>query len=153
MMHNAVKRREFLKVAAFAAGSSLYLRGDTLYAAKKAARPDMLIIMPDQMRGDCLSVLGHPVVRTPVLDELAREGALFRRAYTPVASCIPARYALLTGLYPQTSGVVGFAAKPFATPTIGELLGKDGYATVLVGRNMHQPPASGSCGYQKRILG
>ncbi len=152
MMHNAVKRREFLK-AAFAAGSSLYLRGGALHAAKKGARPDMLIIMPDQMRGDCLSVLGHPAVRTPVLDDLARDGALFRRAYTPVASCIPARYALLTGLYPQTSGVVGFAAKPFATPTIGELLGKVGYTTVLVGRNMHQPPASGSCGYQKRILG
>ncbi|MHC4497412.1 MAG: sulfatase-like hydrolase/transferase, partial [Planctomycetota bacterium] len=108
---------------------------------------------PDQMRGDCLSILGHPVVRTPNLDELAREGVLFRRAYTPVASCIPARFALLSGLHHQTSGVVGFNAKPFFTPTLPELLSKCGYSTVLVGRNMHQVPASKSCGYQKRILG
>jgi len=113
----------------------------------------MLLIMPDQMRGDCLSILGHPVVRTDQMDALAKQGALFRRAYTTVTSCIPARYALLTGLYPQTSGVVGFAAKPFSTPPLGELLGKVGYTTVLVGRNMHQPRASKSCGYQKRILG
>jgi arylsulfatase A-like enzyme len=78
---------------------------------------------------------------------------LFRRAYTPVASCIPARYALLTGLSPQTSGVVGFRAKPFATPSLPELLGKAGYHTILVGRNMHQVATSGSCGYQSRILG
>jgi arylsulfatase A-like enzyme len=112
-----------------------------------------LLIMPDQMRGDCLSIVGHPAVKTPTLDGLARYGALFRRAYTPVASCIPARYALLTGLYPQTSGVVGYAAKPFSTPSLPELLGNVGYSTVLVGRYMHQPAASGSCGYQKNILG
>lgn len=44
--------------------------------------PDILLIMPDQMRGDCLSVLDHPTVRTPCFDELARQGTLFRRAYS-----------------------------------------------------------------------
>ncbi|HUT12678.1 MAG TPA: sulfatase-like hydrolase/transferase [Thermoguttaceae bacterium] len=122
-------------------------------AAEKTAQPDILLIMPDQMRGDCLSILDHPAVRTPQMDQLAAQGALFRRAYTTVASCIPARYALLTGLYPQTSGVVGFRAKPIATPPFPELLAKAGYATVLVGRNMHQASQSGDCGYQKRILG
>ncbi|OGV63012.1 MAG: hypothetical protein A2283_14800, partial [Lentisphaerae bacterium RIFOXYA12_FULL_48_11] len=107
----------------------------------------------DQMRGDCLSVLGHPVVRTPNMDGLAKEGALFRRAYTPVASCIPARFALLTGLSPQTSGVVGYAAKPITTPTLPGMLAEAGYRTVLIGRNMHQVPASGTCGYQEQILG
>jgi len=118
-----------------------------------AAKPDILLIMPDQMRGDCLSLLHHPVVRTPNLDQLARQGVLFRRAYATVASCIPARYALLTGLYPQTSGVVGFDAKPFATPSLPALLAGAGYSTVLVGRNMHQVPASGDCGYQTSTLG
>jgi hypothetical protein len=51
-------------------------------------KPDILLIMPDQMRGDCLSILDHPTVRTPHLDELARQGALFRRAYTTVPSCM-----------------------------------------------------------------
>lgn len=116
-------------------------------------RPDILFLMLDQMRGDCLSALEHPVVRTPHLDQLASEGTLFRRAYTTVSSCIPARYALLTGLFPQTSGVVGFAAKPFATPPLPQLLAEAGYATVLVGRTMHQLPESGSCGYQQQFLG
>jgi arylsulfatase len=115
--------------------------------------PDILLIMPDQMRGDCLSILGHPVVHTPQLDALARQGMLFRRAYSTVPSCIPARYALLTGMLPQTSGIVGFAARPITTPTLPTLLADAGYSTVLVGRNMHQLPESGTCGYQKQILG
>jgi arylsulfatase A-like enzyme len=115
--------------------------------------PDILLIMPDQMRGDCLSVLGHPVVKTPHLDALARQGALFRRAYATVPSCIPARYALLTGLFPQTSGVVGFKARPIARPTLPQLLANAGYRTVLVGREMHQVPRDEPYGYQKRILG
>lgn len=122
-------------------------------AAHGQPRPDVLLIMPDQMRGDCLSALGHPAARTPQFDALARDGVLFRRAYSTVASCIPARYALLTGLCPQTSGVVGFAAKPIGTPTLPGVLGGAGYATVLVGRYMHQRPQSGTCGYQREILG
>ncbi len=150
-----MERREFLKAVASTAAVSVSFQSSAAYTteSQKAPKPDMLLIMPDQMRGDCLSILGHAAVRTPNLDALAERGALFRRAYTPVASCIPARYALLTGLHPQTSGVVGYAAKPFSTPPLGELLARVGYATVLVGRNMHQVPASKKCGYQRRILG
>ena len=153
-MHSQrIRRREFMKMVAFAGASSVLRDPSNTFAGQRAPKPDILLIMPDQMRGDCLSILGHPAVRTLTLDGLARHGVLFRRAYTPVASCIPARYALLTGLAPQTSGVVGFRAKPFSTPSLPELLVKAGYRTVLVGRNMHQVPASGSCGYQKKILG
>jgi arylsulfatase A-like enzyme len=121
--------------------------------ADKHDQPDILIIMPDQMRGDCMSILDHPVVQTPNLDDLARQGVLFRRAYSPVPSCIPARYALLTGLSPQHSGVVGFKAKTISTPTLAQKLAEAGYQTVLVGRNMHQQKESGDLGYQNRILG
>ena len=152
-MKKAIKRRDFLKQAVSVGTVSLCFNPSAGFTVDKATKPDMLLIMPDQMRGDCLAILGHPAVRTPCLDELARQGALFRRAYTPVASCIPARFALLSGLYPQTSGVVGYKAKPFFTPTLPELLSKAGYFAVLVGRNMHQVPASKSCGYQKQILG
>jgi hypothetical protein len=107
-------------------------------AASLAPKPDVLILMPDQMRGDCLSLLEHPVVRTPHLDELARQGALFRRAYSTCPSCIPARHSLLTGLFPATSGVVGFAARPITYPTLPKMLGDSGYASILVGRCMHQ---------------
>jgi arylsulfatase A-like enzyme len=124
-----------------------------LEAGAGAAPPDILLIMPDQMRGDCLSVLGHPAVRTPKMDGLAHEGMLFRKAYSTAPSCIPARYALLTGTSPQASGVVGFAARPITTPTLPGLLAGAGYSTVLVGRNMHQRPESGDLGYQRQILG
>jgi arylsulfatase A-like enzyme len=63
-------------------------------------QPDILLIMADQWRGGCLGIRGHPVVRTPAIDALAKEGALFKRAYSTCPSCIPARFSLLTGLYP-----------------------------------------------------
>ena len=42
-------------------------------------RPNILLIFPDQWRADCLSSAGHPVVETPVLDQMAAEGVTFRR--------------------------------------------------------------------------
>ncbi len=125
----------------------------SLLVAADAPRPDILIIMPDQMRGDCLSILGHPVVQTPNLDKLAREGALFRRGYSTCPSCIPARASLLTGLFPQTSGVVGFKARPITAPTMPKILSDTGYTTILVGRYMHQVPAEDYYGFQKEIRG
>lgn len=119
----------------------------------EAARPDILLVMPDQMRGDCLSVAGHPAVRTPHLDDLARQGAWFRRAYSTCPSCIPARASLLTGLFPATSGVVGYAARPIQAPTFPRLLADAGYQTVLCGRYMHQEPAAEHYGYQQEIRG
>lgn len=122
-------------------------------AATAAPRPDILLLMPDQMRGDCLSAVGHPVVQTPTLDRLAAQGALFRRAYSTCPSCIPARQALLTGLFPATSGLVGYAPMPITHPTLPAILTEAGYTTVLVGRTMHQNPPNKTVGYQREILG
>jgi arylsulfatase len=124
-----------------------------LGAWAEVPKPDILFLMPDQMRGDCLSVVGHPAVRTPHLDELAAQGAVFRRAYSTCPSCIPARYALLTGLFPATTGVVGYAAKPITQPTLPELLARSGYTTILVGRWMHQTPTNEPYGFQAEFRG
>ncbi len=125
----------------------------TTSAADPPAKPDILFIMPDQMRGDCLSILGHPAVRTPSFDQLAEQGVLFRRAYTTVPSCIPARYAMLTGLHPQTSGVVGYKKRPIEFPTMPQLLRDAGYRTALIGRNMHQIVGAAELGYETDSLG
>lgn len=61
----------------------------------------VLFISADQWRADCLSLLGHPTVQTPHLDQLAKDAVLFRRHYTTAAPCGPARASLLTGLYPM----------------------------------------------------
>jgi len=68
---------------------------------------NVLLITLDQFRGDCLSVAGHPVVRTPHLDALASEGVLLRRHYSQAAPCSPGRACLYTGTYQMTNRVVG----------------------------------------------
>jgi len=152
MRSTSITRRQFMEGSLVA--MTVSAASGRALAAPKAVQPDILFLMPDQMRGDCLSILEHPVVRTPNMDQLARGGVLFRRAYSAVPSCIPARFALLTGLFPQTSGVVGFRTKPITTPTMPQLLKKGGYTTALVGRNMHQGKAAGEAlGYDIDIPG
>ena len=60
---------------------------------------NLLLVTADQWRGDCLSCLGHPAVRTPNLDRLAAEAVLFARHYSQATPCGPARASLHTGLY------------------------------------------------------
>ncbi len=132
----------------------LFSLSECIASAENATtRPDILLIMPDQMRGDCMSSVGHPVARTPTIGKLAQEGTLFRHAYSTCPSCIPARFSLLTGLYPSSSGVVGFKGKPITFPTLPQLLDKAGYHTILIGRCMHQVPREATYGYEKEILG
>jgi arylsulfatase A-like enzyme len=73
--------------------------------ADDTRRPNVLFITCDQWRGDCLSAAGHPVVRTPNVDRLAREGVLFRNHFAGAAPCSPARACLYTGLYQMTNRV------------------------------------------------
>ncbi|MFP6707344.1 MAG: alkaline phosphatase family protein [Alphaproteobacteria bacterium] len=67
---------------------------------------NVLFITTDQWRGECLSVMGHPVVKTPHLDALAASGALFRHHYSQATPCGPARASLYTGLYQHNHRVV-----------------------------------------------
>ncbi len=67
---------------------------------------NILLITLDQFRGDCLSSLGHPILRTPHLDRLAAEGVHFARHYSQCAPCGPGRASLYTGLYQSNHRVV-----------------------------------------------
>lgn len=67
----------------------------------RSAIRNVLLIAADQWRGDALSVLGHPVVKTPNLDALAADGVMFRNHFTQASPCGPARCCLLTGMYLQ----------------------------------------------------
>lgn len=68
-------------------------------------RPNILLITCDQWRGDSLSVVGHPVVKTPSADAIAAQGVLFARHYAGAAPCSPARACLYTGLYQMNNRV------------------------------------------------
>ncbi len=117
-------------------------------------QPNILLIMPDQMRGDSFGLAGHPALITPNIDAIGGEGCMFTRAYSTCPSCIPARRSLLTGQFPASSGSVGFATPAYDTPTLPGLLSAAGYSSVLVGRNMHQTRSSGeNPGYDACVLG
>jgi len=59
---------------------------------------NVLLVTLDQFRADCMSVAGHPVVRTPNLDRLARDGTRLARHYSQSAPCSPGRASLYTGM-------------------------------------------------------
>lgn len=115
---------------------------------KNNTQPNILFIMTDQMRADCMGIAGHPDVKTPYLDQLAARGTLFTNAYTAVASCIAARCSLHTGLTPRSHGRVGYAdgvCWDYETTLAGELK-KAGYYTQCVGK-MHVHPLRNLLGF------
>ena len=114
----------------------------------KNSSPNILLIMTDQMRGDCIGINGHPDVKTPYLDDLATKGTLFPNAYTAVPSCIAARCGLHTGLSPKHHGRVGYkdcVDWNYETTMAGELT-KAGYYTQCVGK-MHVHPLRNNLGF------
>ncbi|MDA8019257.1 MAG: sulfatase-like hydrolase/transferase [Thermoanaerobaculia bacterium] len=100
-------------------------------AVPTGERPDVVLITLDTLRADTLGFAGHPGVETPLLDRLAREGAVFRRAYAHNVVTLPSHSNILTGLYPHQHGVrenSGFVlGEKF--PTLATRLRDAGYAT------------------------
>jgi arylsulfatase A-like enzyme len=116
-------------------------------------RPNIVLIMADQWRGDCLSIDGHPVVHTPYLDQLATRGARFTNAYTACPTCIPSRASLFTGLTPRSHGRVGYhdgVPWDYEVTLAGEFT-RHGYQTQAVGK-MHVYPERSQLGFQNVIL-
>jgi len=102
-------------------------------------QPNLLLITSDQQHWDTLGVT-NPLVRTPALDELARQGTRFDRAYCPNPTCSPTRASLITGMYPSLHGCWTIGVKmPEDVPTIGQALGARGYESILVGKAHFQP--------------
>ncbi|OED43406.1 choline-sulfatase [Chromatiales bacterium (ex Bugula neritina AB1)] len=65
---------------------------------------NLLVIISDEHRRDALGCMGHPVVKTPNLDQLAERGTVFCNAYTPSPMCVPARASLASGTYVHNTG-------------------------------------------------
>ena len=111
-------------------------------------RPNILFILTDQQRGDCLGIEGHSVLQTPNLDWLARSGTHFRRGYSECPSCIPARRTLMSGQAPAANGMVGYKGGVQWNPahTLAGELAKAGYQTEMVGK-LHLYPARKRYGF------
>lgn len=111
-------------------------------------RPNIILLMTDQLRGDCLGYAGHPDVKTPYLDTLASQGVNFDRAYSACPSCIAARAALHTGMEQSRHGRVGYEDNipwRYEHTLAGELT-KAGYYTQCVGK-MHVHPLRNYLGF------
>ena len=100
-------------------------------------RPNILLILTDQQRGDCIGRDPHapPPLQTPNLDWLARSGAHFHHGYSECPSCLPARRALMSGMAPAANGAVGFQKADWNPPhTLAGELSRAGYQTEMIGK-------------------
>lgn len=70
-------------------------------------RPNILLLMTDQHRWDCLGRYGNPCIETPNIDWLASERTIFQNAYTESPSCVPARACLISGMNQWNTGILG----------------------------------------------
>lgn len=116
-------------------------------------KPNVILIEVDQMRGDCMGAKGHPIVETPYLDSMARNGYVFNNAYSATPTCIPARAAILTGMSQRSHGRVGYMDKVNWNyeHTIASEFAAAGYHTQSIGK-MHVYPTRSLCGFHNVVL-
>lgn len=142
-------RRNLLKMGTVATAGAPAILAQGMSSQR---RPNILFLMTDQHRGDCIGAGGNAVIRTPNLDRIAHEGVLFTRAYSSTPTCTPARTALLTGLSPWHHGMLGMTNMareyPLEKP---RALRQAGYYTITVGKQHFYPMRNGH-GYQRMIL-
>lgn len=111
--------------------------------------PNVLLICCDHLRADWLGCNGHPIVQTPQMNELARQGANFRRAFSQCPVCVPARRVLMTG---QGTYAVNMdrnrAGQPFPEgPKLAEVMTRAGYQTFASGK-LHTCPQRNRIGFE-----
>ena len=91
-----------------------------------AQPPNLLFILTDQQRRDTMRCYGNDWIDTPNLDRIADSGFVFENAYVTQPVCTPARGSIMTGLYPQTTGLIKNAIELSPDiPTIAELVSDD----------------------------
>ena len=146
-MTEGLKRRDFLKAAAWASAPAV--GGLALRAAQAAATgtpPNFVVILCDNLGYGDVGCFGSKRNRTPHLDRMAAEGMRFTSFYVTSGVCTPSRASLMTGCYPRRvnmhvgsrGGLVLFPVSPKglnpAEVTLAEVLKKRGYATACIGK-------------------
>ena len=135
-----MKRREFLRSTLAAASASALFSGCRSGAAVRGSagegrRPNVVVVITDDQRWDCLSCAGHPFLKTPNLDRLAAEGARFANAFVTTSLCSPSRASMLSGLYAHTHRIINnFTDYPSSLPSYPVRLHDLGYETAYIGK-------------------
>src|SRR3954453_14816767 len=101
-------------------------------------RPNFVFILVDDQRWDCLGCAGHPFLKTPNMDRIAREGAYFNNYFVTLPLCSPSRGSILTGQYAHKNGVVDnvtdHSELSHKLVTFPRLLHDAGYTTAHIGK-------------------
>jgi iduronate 2-sulfatase len=125
----------FWKIALFCA-----LSGGPAFAQTPAGKPNVLLIMADDLNDD-MGTFGHALVKTPNLDRLAARGVRFDRAYVQFPLCSPSRVSLLTGLRPDTTRIhdlqTDFRTILPNVVTLPQAFKRQGYFSARVGKIYH----------------
>jgi arylsulfatase A-like enzyme len=114
---------------------------------------NILHLFSDQQRFDTIAALGNPLIKTPNLDRLVREGLAFTRAYSPSPECVPARSCMITGHYPGRTGCYCNAYDMPANaeqPSFMERLTQAGYRAHGIGKCHFTPDAYAGRGFSTR---
>jgi arylsulfatase A-like enzyme len=107
------------------------------YSADPARRPNIIVIVVDDLRWDELGTAGHPYLETPHVDRLASEGVWFSNAFHAAPLCSPNRASILTGQYPSRHGIIDNVARNRAShrlQTFARALQREGYETAFLGK-------------------
>lgn len=119
-------------------------------------KPNILLIVVDQMRADCLSAAGNTTIRTPTIDSIIRSGHYFTHARTEMPSCIGARRSIESGQSPVSHKMIGYQDKVIWNEnfTIDKILQQSGYFTMNIGKRHNFPrvysPSSSGYLYNKQ---
>jgi N-acetylglucosamine-6-sulfatase len=100
-------------------------------------KPNFLIVLIDDLRFDELGICGHPFMKTPYIDRIGLEGAMFTRAFHTTPLCSPNRASIMTGQYASRHGIIDNVARDAHShrlPNYHAILQKLGYETAHVGK-------------------
>ncbi len=120
----------------------VFSSGAATYAGEK---PNVVICMTDDQGYGDVGYMGHEILQTPVLDEMAAKGLRFDRFYSAAPVCTPTRASMMTGRHPNRMGAFkwGYSLRPEEF-TIAELMNQAGYATAHFGKWHLGPMAAGA---------
>jgi arylsulfatase A-like enzyme len=108
-----------------------------LHAVDTPTRPNIVVVLVDDLRWDDIGCAGHPFVRTPHIDRIAREGVQFRNAFCTTPLCSPVRACLLTGLHTHHHEIldnINRSEQSHRLKTFPQELQQSGYETAYVGK-------------------
>ena len=129
--------RPMLLATALCLITVLQLARAPMAQAAEQNRPNVIFFLSDDHRAGFLGCAGHPVIRTPVIDRLARNGARFENAFVTTSICAASRATLLTGVVERTHKYTFGTpplAKEFTTASYPAVLRRAGYRTGFVGK-------------------